>query len=206
MASEAAMRMDAGNIKMGAVTAGDSAGKKTEEYRETTGINLDEMGEKELRALKLWLFSENIRVQTEQKKLLEMKNHLLKERVQFQEEMKILNQKVTAARQRLRQDEQFFEKKMDILKSGFSQLEADRKAFEKEKEAFERREADTARKNSIHFRVEEVGVFFAGVKNQLALKKRYKDLLKIYHPDNLAGDKEMMQQISREYEQLKRTF
>lgn len=192
---------------MGAVAAGNSAEKKEEEYRKNAGMNLDEMGEKELRALKLWLFSENIRVQTEQKKLLEMKNHLLKERVQFQEEMKILNQKVTASRQRLRQDEQFFEKKMEILKSGFSQLEADRKAFEKEKEAFQKREAaDTARKNSIYSRVEEIGVFFAGVGNQLALKKRYKDLLKIYHPDNLAGDKEMMQRISREYEHLKRTL
>lgn len=199
--------MDVGNTKMGAVAAGNSAEKKEEEYRKNAGMNLDEMGEKELRALKLWLFSENIRVQTEQKKLLEMKNHLLKERVQFQEEMKILNQKVTASRQRLRQDEQFFEKKMEILKSGFSQLEADRKAFEKEKEAFQKREAaDTARKNSIYSRVEEIGVFFAGVGNQLALKKRYKDLLKIYHPDNLAGDKEMMQRISREYEHLKRTL
>ena len=206
MLSRTAINRNAGNSKMEAVTAGNSAGKNAEESRENTGMNLDEMGEKELRALKLWLFSENIRVQTEQKKLLEMKNHLLKERVQFQEEMKILNQKVTAARQRLRQDEQFFEKKMDILKSGFSQLETDRKAFEKEKEAFRRREADTAKKSSIHFRVEEECVFFAGVKNQLALKKRYKDLLKIYHPDNLAGDKEMMQQISREYEHLKRTL
>ena len=189
---------------MGAVTAGNEAGKEKEEYRGNTGLNLDEMGEKELRALKLWLFSENIRVQTEQKKLLEMKNHFLKERVQFQEEMKILNQKVTASRQRLRQDEQFFDKKMEILKNGFAQLEADRKAFEREKEAFRKREADAARKSSIHSKVEEMGGFFAGVKNQLALKKRYKDLLKIYHPDNLAGDKEMMQQISREYEHLKR--
>ena len=197
-------RLDTGNIKMGAVTAGNEAGKEKEEYRGNTGLNLDEMGEKELRALKLWLFSENIRVQTEQKKLLEMKNHFLKERVQFQEEMKILNQKVTASRQRLRQDEQFFDKKMEILKNGFAQLEADRKAFEREKEAFRKREADAARKSSIHSKVEEMGVFFAGVKNQLALKKRYKDLLKIYHPDNLAGDKEMMQQISREYEHLKR--
>lgn len=197
-------RLDTGNIKMGAVTAENSAGKEAEKYRENTGMNLDEMSEKELRALKLWLFGENIRVQTEQKKLLEMKNHLLKERMQFQEEMKLLNQKVTASRQRLRQDEQFFEKKMDILKNGFSQLEADRRAFEKEKEAFHRREAEAAGKSSIYSKVEEMGVFFAGVKNQLALKKRYKDLLKIYHPDNLAGDKEMMQQISKEYEHLKR--
>ena len=172
----------------------------TEKYRETSAGSLDETTEKELRALKIWLFSENIRVQAEQKKLLEMENRLLKERMQFQEEMKILNQKVTASRQRLKQDEQFFEKKMEILKEGFANLDADRKAFEREKEAFRRsvREAE--------FLPEERGAFFAGVRNQLALKKRYKDLLKIYHPDNLAGDKEMMQRISREYESLKRVL
>lgn len=173
------------------------AGNSKEEYREIAGVNLDEAAEKELQALKLWLFSENIRIQSEQKKLLEMKNRFLKERVQFQEEMKILNQKVTAARQRLRQDELFFEKKMDILKDGFSSLEADRKAFEREKGEFRSRERELS---------DERGVFFAGVGNQLALKKRYKDLLKIYHPDNLAGDKEMMQQISREYERLKKSM
>ena len=210
LSSENLKGMDAGNIKMEAVTAENVIKNEAEKYRESSpqnaGINLDEMGEKELRALKLWLFSENIRVQTEQKKLLEMRNRLLKERIQFQEEMKVLNQKVTAARQRLKQDEQFFEKKMEILKNGFSQLEADRKAFEREKEAFRRGKEDAVRKGSRHFLPEEVEVFFAGVKNQLALKKRYKDLLKIYHPDNLAGDKEMMQKISKEYEHLKKVL
>ncbi len=158
--------------------------------------------EKELRALKLWLFSENVRIEAEKKKLLESRNHFLKERVQFQEEMKILNQKVTAARQRLRQDEQFFDKKMEILKNGFSQLDMDRKAFEREKEAAKIR----AREEKIRSEafLEDMEIFYAGVKNQLALKKRYKDLLKIYHPDNVAGDKEIMQKISREYERLKR--
>lgn len=191
---------------MESVIAKNAAEKETEEYAEASGLNLDGMEEKELRALKLWLFGENVRVQAEQKKLLEMKNHFLKERVQFQEEMKMLNQKVTAARQRLRQDEQFFDKKMEILKNGFSQLEADRKAFEKEKAAFHRHKEDEERKSSRHFLLDEREVFFAGVKNQLALRKRYKDLLKIYHPDNLAGDKEMMQIISKEYEQLKKVL
>lgn len=198
--------MDVGNSKMESVIAKNAAEKGTEECAEASGLNLDGMEEKELRALKLWLFGENVRMQAEQKKLLEMKNHFLKERVQFQEEMKMLNQKVTAARQRLRQDEQFFDKKMEILKNGFSQLEADRKAFEREKEAFHRSREDAERKSNRHLLLEEKEVFFAGVKNQLALRKRYKDLLKIYHPDNLAGDKEMMQIISREYEQLKKVL
>lgn len=193
--------MDAQRVKTGAVPVENIPGKSAEEeYGESFGRRLEEATEKELQALKIWLFSENIRVQAEQKKLLEMENRLLKERMQFQEEMKILNQKVTASRQRLKQDEQFFEKKMEILKDGFNNLEADRKAFQREKEAFRRsaREADIL--------AEEKGVFFAGVRNQLALKKRYKDLLKIYHPDNLAGDKEMMQRIGKEYEMLRKAF
>lgn len=191
--------MDVQRMEAEAVMAEEVAAD-AQENRETSGKGLDEATEKELQALKIWLFSENIRVQAEQKKLLEMENRLLKERMQFQEEMKLLNQRMAVARQRLRQDEQFFEKKMDILKDGFSNLEADRKSFEREREAFRRnaREVDVS--------LEEKGVFFAGVRNQLALKKRYKDLLKIYHPDNLAGDKEMMQRISREYESLRKIF
>ena len=113
---------------------------------------------------------------------------------------------MTAARQRLKQEEQFFEKKMEILKDGFSNLEADRRAFDREKEAFRRkmRDMDTLAEENSRGRSLEIRAFFAGVKNQLALKKRYKDLLKIYHPDNLAGDKEIMQHISRAYEDLKR--
>lgn len=193
--------MDVQKVKTEAVAVGNTAGSSAEDqYGGGFNACLDKASEKELQALKIWLFSENIRVQAEQKKLLEMENRLLKERMQFQEEMKILNQKVTASRQRLKQDEQFFEKKMEILKEGFSNLEADRKAFEREKETFLRnsRETETS--------AEEKGIFFAGVRNQLALKKRYKDLLKIYHPDNLAGDKEIMQRIGKEYEAFRKVF
>lgn len=189
--------MDVQKVKAESVT-GENWVESREENKETSDRSLDGATERELQALKIWLFGENIRVQAEQKKLLEMENRLLKERMQFQEEMKILNQRVTAARQRLKQDEQFFEKKMEILKDGFSNLDADRKAFEREKAAFRRSARD------MDMPAEERSAFFAGVKNQLALKKRYKDLLKIYHPDNLAGDKEMMQRISREYETLKK--
>lgn len=35
------------------------------------------------------------------------------------------------------------------------------------------------------------------------LKKRYKDLIKIYHPDNVAGDTRTVQEINKEYEKMK---
>ena len=44
--------------------------------------------------------------------------------------------------------------------------------------------------------------WFAGIKSVDELKKRYRDLMKIYHPDNQAGDTNAVQQIQQEYEQL----
>lgn len=48
--------------------------------------------------------------------------------------------------------------------------------------------------------------FFKGVTNNEQLKKRYKDLLKIYHPDNQAGDTTISQEIQDEYEQLLKQY
>ena len=49
-------------------------------------------------------------------------------------------------------------------------------------------------------------MFFVGVDNKKALKRRYKELLKIYHPDNLAGDTAMIQEINREYDRLSKKY
>ena len=55
-------------------------------------------------------------------------------------------------------------------------------------------------------RIEEVFNFFKGVNGPLTLKKRYRDLLKIFHPDNLCGDMGIVQLINKEYERLKKEF
>ena len=46
--------------------------------------------------------------------------------------------------------------------------------------------------------------FFKGVTSSLGLKKRYKDLIKIFHPDNLFGDHETILKINKEYEMMKK--
>jgi len=156
-----------------------------------------------LNELKRWLFEENIRLELKQKELNELHEKFLNERVQFVEEMKQINLRNIKERKRLKDEELFFDKKMEILQSGFAALEADRKKFQREKLAFE-----TERKVRNDIRDEEIikdvaGSLFAGVNNPLALKKRYRDLLKIFHPDNLCGDTEMVTIITREYEELK---
>ena len=46
-------------------------------------------------------------------------------------------------------------------------------------------------------------MFFKGVASPQALKKRYKDLIKIYHPDAEFGDNQTVQEINREYDSLR---
>ncbi len=161
--------------------------------------------EEELQELKSWLFRENIRLVTAAKELEEMQEQFLREKVQFQEEMKLLNRKISGERQRLKEDNRFFEKKMEILKNGFSQLDIDRRRLDKEwaRLAAER---ELMSDHAVYDGGLDVSVFFQGVRNPLALKKRYKDLIKIFHPDNVAGDKDIIQRINREYENLKVSF
>lgn len=159
----------------------------------------------ELQELKAWLFRENIRLEAAAKELKHMQEQFLKEKVQFQEEMKLLNRKVAGERQRLREDNQFFEKKMEILQNGFRQLDHDRRRLDKEWARLTA-EKDLLEEHVIYGTHAEVSAFFQGVRNPLALKKRYKDLIKIFHPDNVAGDKEVIQRINKEYERLKEHY
>ncbi len=174
-------------------------------FEETFEETLVHGAEDELQELKSWLFRENIRLVTAAKELERMQEQFLKEKIQFQEEMKLLNHKISSERQRLKEDNQFFEKKMEILQSGFSQLDIDRRRLDKEwaRLAAER---EIMGERAVYESGLDVSVFFQGVSNPLALKKRYKDLIKIFHPDNLAGDKEIIQRINREYESLKGNY
>ena len=99
------------------------------------------------------------------------------------------------------QDNELFDKRMKILQRGFEELNADKKLFEENKrreEAWLRQE----REDLVSFG-DNVSVFFKGVDNSFMLKKRYRELLKLFHPDNMGGDHQMVVKINQEYERLK---
>lgn len=176
------------------------------ENMEITPETLDAMSEGELKKMKLWLFTENVRVATEKKNMEDMRERFIEERTQFQEEMKTLNQAILQSRKRLKQEEQFFTAKMQILQNGFAELEMDRKELEREKKAFEAEKALEANRPKQQNFLDDADVLFAGVNSPMALKKRYRDLLKIYHPDNVAGDSRVVLVINQEYERLSSLF
>ena len=94
--------------------------------------------EEELKKLKLFLFQENMRLDAEKQKLDHEKSELknlqesfMKDRVLLRDELNELNRRTTQERQRLRQENMFFDKKMEILKDGFRTLEEDRRKLER---------------------------------------------------------------------------
>lgn len=114
--------------------------------------------------------------------------------------------RIATERSRMAMEETFFDKKMDILKNGFASLEEDRRRLEREKMNFEAEKKAAKKYNARDAYEDLTGSLFAGVNNYLALKKRYRDLLKIFHPDNMCGDSQMVILINEEYERIKNDF
>lgn len=165
----------------------------------------EEASQDSLQELKAWLFRENIRLATAAAELEGKQAKFDEEKQRFQEEMKALNRKMTNEQRRIKKDHQLVEEKLEIIKDGFQKLDMDRRRLDKEWARLTA-EKEFMEEHGLYDGLPEVSVFFHGVKNPLTLKKRYKDLTKIFHPDNLAGDTEIIQKINREYESLKREF
>ena len=141
----------------------------------------------ELREAKLWLFQENMRLEN-------------------------LNRRMMKEKKRLKEENLFFEKKLAILQDGFRQLEEDRRRLDRERQMFDREKMERdrmfyrQRQDEPRLSGDNVAqALFRNVKNNpLALRKRYKDLVKIFHPDNLFGDEELIQLINREFSRRRR--
>lgn len=154
----------------------------------------------ELKDMKLWLFQENIRLENERKELALSQERFACERTKLRQELDELNRRTLLERKRLKEENLFFEKKMAILQDGFKHLDEDRQSLERQKKAFAAEKLSVAKQENRGPASEEaVKLLFRGANNSLALRKRYRDLVKIFHPDNLFGDEELVQMINREY-------
>ncbi|MCR5734434.1 MAG: J domain-containing protein [Lachnospiraceae bacterium] len=160
----------------------------------------------DLAAIRFWLMQESKKLEIDRANLEREREAFEAEKQRFNSEKQIVadsvNNRDKAAdleAKTIAYQKMLVERKLAILENGFKELCRDKEAFEKEKEEFERN-----KKNAYSFGgADDAGVLFNGVDNFLALKKRYRDLLKIFHPDNLSGDKEALQIINDEYAKLK---
>ncbi len=93
------------------------------------------------------------------------------------------------------------------LEEELQKLATEKEQVKKQKAFYQKVSDFTAHNSSVSSYVSGNNVvkgdmFFSGVGNKQSLKKRYKDLIKIYHPDNLDGDKDTIQEINSEYNKL----
>ncbi|MCR4656148.1 MAG: hypothetical protein K5770_07975 [Lachnospiraceae bacterium] len=172
-----------------------------------------------LASIKFWIMQEMQKLETERDEFETEQIEFEIEKDEFKAEKKKYEEERRKASELLRKREEsadlerkslnyqknLMERKLAILENGFDELNRDKQMLEREKEEF------NALKASLYAadhgsKYEDTGILFHGVDNILALKKRYRDLLKIFHPDNFDGDNEAVQIINEEYAMLKDYF
>lgn len=134
----------------------------------------------------------------------------LKQEEELNREAKILEKEAKMLEYRkeeLKRKEQIFDLQWKQLEYELSLFAMEKEAFMKEKRNQKYKERMEYEKNLIkNGSKNNAGMYFLGVNDELSLKKRYKDLLKMFHPDNMNGDVNAMQEINKEYKKLKKKY
>lgn len=176
-------------------------------------ISEDDLKKEEVKKLKMWMFQEQVRIQAKKDELFDLSCELQEERRSLEREKIALQLKEKAAKKRFDDNEIFIAKKKKIIEDAYQQLALDRKALECERLNFEHEKGKYRKQRMAGgprtYSYDNSGAydgscFFRGCANELELRKRYKELLKIFHPDNQCGDTKTLLLIQTEYESLRR--
>jgi DNA repair exonuclease SbcCD ATPase subunit len=186
-------------------------GKVVKHINEGGSMNAEEILERleaaddgELKELKLWLFKESIRLSNEKHELEMERRDFLNERENTREENRRYEEHLALKTKQLRNEEELIEQKHDIIKRGVEELDRDRQALKAREMLIRETEARLEESRSTLDSGEINDVLFRGADNILLIKKRYKDLMKMFHPDCLGGDTEMVKALNKTYDRLLR--
>lgn len=157
--------------------------------------------EKQQEIVNQWLFQDVVDIEKEREAIRQERQQLEEERRQMEIERNDFERRVAYERQRQEREAKLFEMKWNLLETEIANLAEERMAFDSRAREYEASILEGVKSGNF-----KSSLLFRGVHNELALKKRYRDLMKIYHPDNMAGDTNAVQEISREYEELQTQF
>lgn len=166
---------------------------------------MDAILDEQINEDKLWLFQENIRLRDERQSLKEERDAFNREISEMKLKIKEESRRIEYRQCQLDREKKLLDDKWKALKRGFDELAEDRKALKHLEDRLleQKRAQDISMARAV---TSGTDMFFRGVSDTLSLKKRYKDLLKIFHPDNVAGDNDTVLSITKEYDRLKLTF
>lgn len=174
--------------------------------------DINEASIQELAEIKLWLFQENVRVENMRQEVEQYRKNVENERQILMEQIKEQSRRNEQLNRELVRERQLFNKKWDVLEDGFRKLNEDKKQLHRERRnlQYDRErfleERNRYRSESVRTPNGELALLFRGVTNAKTLKKRYKDLIKMFHPDNQGGDHDLIQVINREYANLRTVY
>lgn len=158
--------------------------------------------------LKHWLFLENVKLNQQRQQLESDIEDLNRQKAEFENEKKHHDRELELKEKKLSREKDLFEKQWKIVERELVRMAKDRDRMAREK-AYIQREKDELKRlrqaapSELSVRS---GTFFLGVSSLSGLKKRYRELMKVYHPDNENGDENTVLFINKEYEKLKPRF
>ena len=139
-------------------------------------------------SVKHWLFLESVRIRQEKQELEEEKR------------------KLEVEKNKLNREKDLFDKQWKILERELKKIGNDRDTIAREKAYLAKEKINLNKMRKEAFACTVNGGFFAGVSSAAGLRKRYRELLKIYHPDSGNGDSATVIAINKEYLALKKRY
>jgi curved DNA-binding protein CbpA len=154
---------------------------------------------------KHWMFMENVRLIHERQEIEEEREKLEKDKKDFERLKKAKENELLIKEKQLLRQKELFDKQWGIVEKELHRISHDKERISKEKAYIERQKAELRSEQNKNHTVKN-GAFFVGVNSEASLKKRYRELLKIYHPDSGNGDEATLLFINKEFESLKKHF
>lgn len=138
--------------------------------------------------------------------ILNERKKLEKEKSEFKKEKDADLLRIKQLQDSYDQKKRLFDMQWKLLEHELLKLADEKERFRKEK-AFYREVKNFESQSEKTQQAKMVPkMFFVGISDEKTLKKRYKDLIKIFHPDNSGGDITAMQAINREFDKLKKIY
>lgn len=157
----------------------------------------------ELMEFRQWFFKKTMQMERDQRTLEDDKRRLQLQWDRLERERRDFRREKEADAKFRAQEEYVLRMKQQVLEDELQKLANEKQYLERQREFYDHVRRFQQRQEASVVKGE---LFFIGVQSEIALKKRYKDLIKIYHPDNMCGDTETLQEINREYDRLRLVF
>lgn len=158
-------------------------------------------------AFRQWCCDEADIIERKKQALRKEKREIERERRKLERDKREFSFIKNSEDKRLEKEKKLFEMKWKILEDELKKLADEKLQVEKQRKFYEYvSEHEAKEQSSASEKIVQGDMFFVGVEDKQALKKRYKDLIKIYHPDNASGDIGTIQEINREYDRLQAKY